>query len=978
MISPSASRRFKKFLLLGLGVCLLVLLVPLLVPLIQATFTAMTVTVRLIVNLAGMGLIALIVTILLMPLETLGWWAGWYGDPIQSTTENLGSLQEQIPSDTQISHYVVYLDGIGQSTFEYLPDVEHFLDELAQVLPDDIQIIRGLMPYSPMNRPLTSQRRPFAWFWNWLNRVQSSQKGQWLAFLINLRNIFVVWVSADQRYGPIYNRGTAQVIYNSLINHGYQPGSGVPITLIGFSGGGQISMGAAPYLKEALPDPIDLISIAGVFSGNNNLLKLEHIYHLVGDQDKVERLGPIFFPKRWKLLLLSYWNRIKRMGKVSLIQIGPVGHEVPGGVMDPDRMLPDGRTALQQTVQWVADILQGQAPLNALHHPRIPSNLERYRQAPFNRPECYPVQVSVPGNHYRPIAAWMGRLLLPTPSQRQPQTVPFEVHQAPEEYSHLVGNVVDLGWTNDPRVQTYLRQVTKDVHFSPQAAYKSQQGGVYPTRLNHWRLVGPLESLAGAHPDDDIIVALPDPVAVETSASVPPSPASVVRLNICHEPIQTTGLYYGLVKFLGPVDGSADDPEQFQVVHFNKASQQFDGVKEIVWLPQVIANDNGTFPFTNAGIEQSSLNETGWYIYGAMGNGTIGSADQFVVQAIAPRALFQLHADQTVIGRKAVNTYLQQTAWSQLAEQKGQISSVQLKYRADSQASHSQLWTEGSRALVVHVYGGIGGIQTEPAAQGPVYFGHFSFGVATVVREPLTDELRFDIVYHQIYTQNPDGLVAGAMHWSRYMGDRQCGWIGLRPIADTLINFAPFTRHYPVKAGQERSPLDVLIRQLEVMAARYRIGDGSGGTYVGPANNCAQDSNQSLYAALQQMARSVRTNPDFVYADIQAWMRQNPDLANNLKQLEQLGKDLKHHLMPWGSARADWATEAESLGSTLEDDPLKTLGRGLVSWRTMLPRVASNSITGDFLRQGATAWMLRTNQLGGDNPDILPLAPFAF
>ena len=364
-MSYSSLRRFAKFLLLALGSVLLALGMPLLVSLVQVAFAAMTITARLIANLVGMGLIALLVTILLMPLEALGWWAGWYGDPIQATAKNLGSLQAQIASNTTIAHYVVYLDGIGQSTFDYLPDVEQFLDELAQVLPEEIQIIRGLMPYSPMNRSLTSQGRPFGWFWNWINRLQSSQKGQALAFLINLRNMFAVWVSADQRYGPIYNRGTAQVIYNSLINHGYKPGSGVPITLIGFSGGGQISMGAAPYLKAAIPDPIDLISIAGVFSGNNNILRLERIYHLVGDRDNVERLGPIFFPQRWKLLAQSYWNRSKRLGKVRLINLGPVGHEVPGGVMDPDWVLPDGRTALQQTVGWVAAILQGKVSVQS-------------------------------------------------------------------------------------------------------------------------------------------------------------------------------------------------------------------------------------------------------------------------------------------------------------------------------------------------------------------------------------------------------------------------------------------------------------------------------------------------------------------------------------------------------------------------------------------------------------------------------------
>jgi len=59
-------------------------------------------------------------------------------------------------------------------------------------------------------------------------------------YLVNIRNVLVVAVSADKRYGPIYNLGIAQVMYQALIRHGYQPDSGVPITLI-FSGGGQMA-----------------------------------------------------------------------------------------------------------------------------------------------------------------------------------------------------------------------------------------------------------------------------------------------------------------------------------------------------------------------------------------------------------------------------------------------------------------------------------------------------------------------------------------------------------------------------------------------------------------------------------------------------------------------------------------------------------------------------------------------------------------
>ena len=59
-------RRVEKVLILALGGFLLALFLPLLVPLVQAAFAAMTVTAKLILNLVGMGVIALLLTILLM------------------------------------------------------------------------------------------------------------------------------------------------------------------------------------------------------------------------------------------------------------------------------------------------------------------------------------------------------------------------------------------------------------------------------------------------------------------------------------------------------------------------------------------------------------------------------------------------------------------------------------------------------------------------------------------------------------------------------------------------------------------------------------------------------------------------------------------------------------------------------------------------------------------------------------------------
>lgn len=920
-------------------------------------------TERLIVDLLGIGFVALIIAALLSPLEALGWWAGWYGDRVK-TTQFPGTLEDTVAADTQISRYIVYLDGIGQSEYIYSPEAEEFLRKLGAALPD-VVLIRGIMPYSVLNRSLTSDR-PFSWFWQLVNWLRVNRSLGILGILVNIRNMLIVAVSADGRYGPIYNQGMAQLIYNSLIDHGYKPGSRIPITLLGFSGGGEISMGAAPLLKQVLDAPMDIISMAGVFCGHNNILRLEHIYHLVGDKDPVERLGPILFPKRWKLMFLSYWNRAKQRGAVTLISLGPVGHQTPGGILDPHQTLPDGRTHLQQTLDWVVGILQGKLPVDHSISPITsvkPSSYSLFQQGAFNQPQYYPVQQTIDLGHYRPIAPWMGRLILPTQEQRQTLNgVWFEVYHADANYADLVGQVVQLGWQDDPKVTAYVQAVTRDVHFSADAEYSLQQGKIVPERLNGWRLVEPLESLAGARPTDNMIVMLNGPVVVQASTQV--DGENTPRLLIAQDPAEITGRFYAIVQFIAPVNDAENNTANgmlYRIRHFNKATRQFDSVEDTVLLPQVIPNENGLPPSSSKDIERSPCNANSWYIYGAK-----NYTDQFVVQAIAPRHLFSLQPDRDIVGRKPTLHYLKKESWL-VDGVKGTISSVMLRNRT----TDAEAFQEGDRLLLNHVYGGIGGKMREPAAQGPVYFGHFAYGLAEVVREPLTDELRLEIQYFQVYTHNGDGLIACRHHWSHYMGDRQYGWLNLRPVRDVLIKLNALTSDYVID-GVKKSLLDGLIDQLQIMMARYRIGDGTGSTYVGPANNCAQDSNQALYAALQQMRKVIQNK-----TQMQAWVQTDPAIAEQLKQLAQLGRSLRQDLLPFGSARADWKKHKAVLGSSLEDDPIQQLLMGLASWRTMLPRVASDCLITSLIHQRATLFVLRTNQVGGTNPDIEPMAPFS-
>ena len=596
------------------------------------------------------------------------------------------------------------------------------------------------------------------------------------------------------------------------------------------------------------------------------------------------------------------------------------------------------------------------------------TNYEIYHQALFNQPSYYPLNQSVSSRLYQPLGTWMGRLILPNEERRKTVNgVLFEVHHADAAHHNLVGKIVNLRWSNDSEVQAYVRLVTKDVRFTEQTKVSKNQGNLHPDRLNNWQNVDPLESLAGARPDDNVMVML-EPIVVEEEGSSHPS------LLIKKEPTQITGRYYGLVtineseiKGTDYLRGSAKS-DRFLVRHFNPTSSLFDGREETIRIPQVPADRQSIFRSKNQGLEKSPLNSTGWYIYGAKDADGI-----FVVQAIAPRALFRLQPDQVLLGRKAAINYINKQYWKNTQAQKGKAKTTILDPTAKQINQAISRWKEGDRAIVLHTFGGIGGKKAESAPLG-VVTGHFVYGLARVVREPITQELRFDIEYRQVYAHNPDGIVAGTIAWSGYMGDLQRGWLGNRPISDILVKFDAVTEDYDFD-GVKVSPLQEFTHQMDIMMARYRIGDGTGASVVQPATSCVQDANQALYVTIKRIEAAIKSNPH-----IQDWLQRYPDHPQTRRfgQLVELGRSLEHELVPLGIVRSDWQKNAQTLaGTRLEGSSLRNFFAALTTWRTVLPRRAHDEIATIFIKNGASVWSIRTNQVGGFDPDIEPLAPTA-
>lgn len=589
------------------------------------------------------------------------------------------------------------------------------------------------------------------------------------------------------------------------------------------------------------------------------------------------------------------------------------------------------------------------------HSPR--SDYQRYSQQAFNQPTYYPANQSMPSNLYHAIGAWTGRLILSDDGLNQAvDRVEFEVHHAPYPYKDLIGKIVDLTWAEDSTTRIYVATVFQAIHFTEATRQSEAKGIVHPRRLNG-KQVGPLQSLAGARPVDDVTVMLKEPVEVRTTAqTLRPT------LLIAQEPVQITGRYYALVSVVGQDE---TQPDRVRVRHFNSPSRQFDGAEEVVLMPQVPADGTGVPRSTVQAIEQSPFNSSGWYVYGAN-----NAAGMFVVQAIAPRALLQLQPDEIVLGKEGL-AYINQHNWKQTSAQKGKGRSVLLDPVATTPAMASNHWQEGDRAIVLHLFGGIGGTKAEPTQFG-VVTGHFAYGTARVAREPLTGDLWFEIEYQQVYAHNSSGIIAGTLQWAEYMGNLQRGWLGTRPVSDIVVKLDAVTQEYDF-GGVVLSPLAEFVNQLQIMAARYRTGDGTGASTVTPATSCVQDSNQALYVAIKQFEQQVNSAPT-----IQQWLQQHPDSeqTRRFQELVQLGRSLENQLVPLGIVRRDWQQNAQTLkGARPDPGWFSTTRAALTSWRSLLPRRAHDEVSAILLHHKAQLWFIRTNQIGGYNPNILPLAP---
>lgn len=180
--------------------------------------------------------------------------------------------------------YLVYLDGIGKRRVRDTRDGGQLVKAVLAAAPE-LRVLGQVQPYSPLADPLAD--RPV---WAWLRRR--------VGLLLFLHNVMQIFVAADHRYRPLYNRAVGSQIATQLRLAGYEPDSGIPVVLLSYSGGAQVATGAVDELHTRLRCPLLLITLGGFHNGANDLTKAEHLHQLTSAYDRIERVGTWIFPQR--------------------------------------------------------------------------------------------------------------------------------------------------------------------------------------------------------------------------------------------------------------------------------------------------------------------------------------------------------------------------------------------------------------------------------------------------------------------------------------------------------------------------------------------------------------------------------------------------------------------------------------------------------------------------------------------------------
>jgi len=288
--------------------------------------------------LGVLGLLLIPISGVISVSSQFAFWSGWLGglpQPADLFAETAGGST----GDGQASCTIVYLDGIHQSERDHPPRVAAFLALLESRLPAHMRLFKGLETYTVTPARLADDIGG-SWFWRRLFALQEHHPNGLIsllsAVLVQANNVIKVGISSDRRYGPILNYELALKVAQRLAEQGFRPGHdhggrSQELVLLGYSGGGEMALGMADYLRRICRCPVRIMTFCGVFSGNQLLEQVGTITTVVGDRDPVAAFGRIAYPGRSPLLPLSNWNRAVARGQVQRHCIDGLSHNGQNG-----------------------------------------------------------------------------------------------------------------------------------------------------------------------------------------------------------------------------------------------------------------------------------------------------------------------------------------------------------------------------------------------------------------------------------------------------------------------------------------------------------------------------------------------------------------------------------------------------------------------------------------------------------------------
>jgi hypothetical protein len=232
-------------------------------------------------------------------------------------------LQPAVASPaSKIDCYIVFLPGVGNFSPDEIAEGERqFIDQLVARHPNCVAV-RDVFPYSVANQALDKGFSAPVW--------QAAKDSESFAYvLVQIRNLWRFAISADDRYGPVYNLSIAHTIVDRMNAAHRLTRSDRPINLIllSTSGGTQVALGAAHHLDRWIKARVTVISIGGAFEGRAGFNDVDHVYHLWGDRDWITQLPHVVFPARWSIVSGSPVNQAKQQGRYTVCNVGNQEHD---------------------------------------------------------------------------------------------------------------------------------------------------------------------------------------------------------------------------------------------------------------------------------------------------------------------------------------------------------------------------------------------------------------------------------------------------------------------------------------------------------------------------------------------------------------------------------------------------------------------------------------------------------------------------